>query len=286
MMQKEQTGKLKGGMMFPFYSIYNLMVDNDYKPEEEAKPWMYRLWEWADVNEIPCDDLPRNKSALLALTELILCEEADLCPYSLSDIPPEIGELTHLTVLSLGICGDNGSPLPESLGKLTSLRELYIDNCGPEEITLPESIGNLKQLERLNLSGSITPASITPLLQNRGLRWLHITHNPRLQTLSLTPDASATIKEVQLIGNNNLLLTPEQLKWALTLRDDEEGYEKCYCFTKPDGTAGEHTTDYGQKFQYYCITSSPDSDYRNPPADFPNRRQLEEIEKWWRKYES
>ncbi len=89
-----------------------------------------------------------------------------------------------------------------------------------------------------------------------------------------------------MIGNNNLLLTPEQLKWALTLRDDEEGYEKCYCFTKPDGTAREYTTDYGQKFQYYCITSSSTSDNPSPLADFPTGERLEEIEKWWRKHES
>ncbi len=95
-----------------------------------------------------------------------------------------------------------------------------------------------------------------------------------------------SIKELQLIGNNNLILTASQLKWALTLRDDEEGYEKSYCFMKSDGTVGEYTTDYGQKFQYYCITSSPGSDYPNPLADFPTGERLEEIEKWWRKYES
>jgi Leucine-rich repeat (LRR) protein len=242
---------------------------------------MHRLWEWADASEVPHNDLPRNKRALLASTKLALNDDPYHYPYPVNDIPREIGEMIHLTDLSFSIDAITRISLPEELSRLTGLKELHIDNYGEEEITLPKSIGNLRQLERLSLEGNINRDSIAPLLQNRGLRWLRITHNPHLQILPLTPNASRTIKEMQLISNHNLLLTPAQLQWAVGLRDDQKGYERIYCFRKPDGTAGEHSCVYGQKFQYYCVTPSHTADSRIPPPVFPTEEQMGEIGRLW-----
>ena len=82
---------------------------------------------------------------LKELTELCLNEVA------LSEIPSEIGELTKLEYLDLGV-NERITKLPESFGNLTNLKHLSLDCCSLQ--SLPESFVNLTQLEELELGPS------------------------------------------------------------------------------------------------------------------------------------
>ena len=82
---------------------------------------------------------------LKELTELCLNEVA------LSEIPSEIGELTKLEYLDLGV-NERITKLPESFGNLTNLKHLSLDCCSLQ--SLPESFVNLTQLEKLELGPS------------------------------------------------------------------------------------------------------------------------------------
>ena len=82
---------------------------------------------------------------LKELTELCLNEVA------LSEIPSEIGELTKLEYLDLGV-NERITKLPESFGNLTNLKHLSLICCSLQ--SLPESFVNLTQLEKLELGPS------------------------------------------------------------------------------------------------------------------------------------
>ena len=82
-----------------------------------------------------------------------------------SPIPPEIGNLTQLTVLDLS-SNRLFYPIPPELGKLTKLKVLDLSS---NRLTgeVPEELGNLLELEYLDLSknqldGEL-PVSITKL---------------------------------------------------------------------------------------------------------------------------
>ena len=82
-------------------------------------------------------------------------EKLDLCDSFLADdkdklteIPPEVFELTHLKTLKLSY--NRISELPESLGNLTNLVKLDLSENHLSE--MPESLGNLTSLTELDLS--------------------------------------------------------------------------------------------------------------------------------------
>ena len=110
-------------------------------PVDES--WIKRIWEWADKFEISEDDIPRNRSSLLALTEIVIDN------FDLSELARGIGQLTNLT--HLGIMWNNElTELPDSIGQLTNLTELDIHH---NELTkLPDSIGQLANLTELHIS--------------------------------------------------------------------------------------------------------------------------------------
>jgi internalin A len=77
---------------------------------------MNELIEWADINNISEDQMPRDKERLLALTKL------DLINNQLTTFPDSLGQLTALTELDLS---DNPlTDLPESIKQLTKLEVL------------------------------------------------------------------------------------------------------------------------------------------------------------------
>lgn len=81
-------------------------------------------------------------------------------------IPPEIGNLTHLTHLDLELNRLTG-PIPAELGSLSSLEDLYLDNnnlTGP----IPTELGNLARLQRVNLSFNRLTGPIPAELGNLG----------------------------------------------------------------------------------------------------------------------
>ena len=106
--------------------------------------WLDELIAWADENNISEEQLPRDKKAILEMTEL------GLYAIALTEIPESIGKLTNLTKLYLS--HNQLTKIPESIGKLTNLTWLLLqDNQFTE---LPESIGNLTNLTALYLGGN------------------------------------------------------------------------------------------------------------------------------------
>ncbi|MDY0134077.1 MAG: hypothetical protein RBS14_00095 [Atribacterota bacterium] len=59
---------------------------------QEDESWMERLWEWADKHDIWDMSLPRTKIPLTQLTELSIGDK------QMTTLPPEIGQLTQLTM--------------------------------------------------------------------------------------------------------------------------------------------------------------------------------------------
>lgn len=238
--------------------------------------WIQKIWDWADANNISKEVLPRDEYELLCLECLDLGADDVECEY-LHEIPEELGKLTNLTTLSFSIDGDKCNVLPESIGNLTNLTELLI-NTYDTEVQLPKSIVNLTKLRLISLTGNIPISSIELLLQNcEYLERLFIDNNQMLKTLPQNICHCVSIWELGLINNKNLLLTPQQLNWAVKLRDEEEGWEKVYTTCLPDGTSLSYTTNYGQKFRYYSYTPFDLSEKR-PESNFPSKEELLEVE--------
>ena len=109
--------------------------------------WIYRLYAWADKNDIgdliwieslgEYVGLPRSKNKLLNLTTLNLDQN------QLTELPPEIGQLTSLTKLHLSF--NQLTELPPEIGQLTNLTRLHLAKNQFTE--LPEEILNLPSLD-------------------------------------------------------------------------------------------------------------------------------------------
>lgn len=166
-------------------------------------------------------------------------KELNLSRRDLSELPPEIGQLTKLTFLDLG--ANQLTALPESIGKLTNLTSLNLSrnklNTLPESIgklinlttlylshnqltALPESIGNLKHLTSLDLSNNrlkTLPESIGKLtnLTSLDLSCNQLTAFPE-SICQLTNLTSLNIDRNPLLGQ----IPPEVVKrGGLAVRD-------------------------------------------------------------------
>ena len=99
-------------------------------------------------------DISRNNIGVLPginlFSNLSILEKLDISDNQLRDLPPEIGLVTSLLILSLS--GNALSTLPDSLCNLKSLRRLTVNSN--RLVKLPERIGDLKRLELLNLSSN------------------------------------------------------------------------------------------------------------------------------------
>jgi Leucine-rich repeat (LRR) protein len=96
-----------------------------------------------------------------------------LAGIGMTELPPEIGELTHLETLWLN--HNDLTELPPEIGNLVNLQSLYISNNQLER--LPAEIGNLTNLHNLDLSYNKLyrlPWQIGNLLL---LDELHLQHN-------------------------------------------------------------------------------------------------------------
>lgn len=144
---------------------------------------------------------PEAKAAYeRALKEIEICRRkggqgTDLyfVGFGLTELPPEIGQLSSLTGLDL--FSNNLTSLPPEIGQLSSLTKLRLFNN--QLTSLPPEIGQLAALTTLDLSNN-NLASLPPEIgQLAALRWLNLNKN---QLISLPPE----IGKLKRLENLNL----------------------------------------------------------------------------------
>ena len=89
----------------------------------------------------------------------------DLAGLEIDELPPEIGKLTNLKTLVLGLWdekrgsrGNNLKTLPDEIGQLTELRSLFLGHN--QFVELPEVISELRKLRSLYLSHNVGEQSV------------------------------------------------------------------------------------------------------------------------------
>ena len=117
-------------------------------------------------------DIPPELGNLTHLKELWLGDDNNIT----GEIPLELSRLTRLEVLDLGYSEVSGA-IPGWLGNLTRLRLLYLDG---NQFTggIPAELGNLTHLEVLTLHDNELTGAIPPELGNLdNLQWLTFAGN-------------------------------------------------------------------------------------------------------------
>ncbi|MBD2459869.1 leucine-rich repeat domain-containing protein [Oscillatoria sp. FACHB-1407] len=149
----------------------------------------------------------------------------DLSGMNLTELPPEIGKLTHLKTLILGRQGyDEGSrsekltnnltTLPPEIGNLTQLERLKIwNNC---LIKLPPEIGQLQNLKWLDLSENRLKALPPEIGELKKLGLLNLSNN-QLNQLPVEIAQLQNLRSLNL-GDNQLTELPPQFSQLVNLR--------------------------------------------------------------------
>jgi len=92
------------------------------------------------------------------------------------NIPPEIGDLTNLIYLDMGVSQLSGN-IPPEIGNLANLTHLVLSNAQLSG-SIPPEIGNLTNLRHLNLSNNQLSGSIPPEIGNlANLTHLYLGYN-------------------------------------------------------------------------------------------------------------
>ncbi|NCR77025.1 MAG: GTP-binding protein [Microcystis aeruginosa K13-06] len=139
-------------------------------------------------------------------------EKLDLSNKNLTEIPPEIPQLTSL--LKLNLINNQISEIPEALAQLTSLQEL---NLSINRIRgIPEALAQLTSLQRLYLGNnqiSEIPEALTHLTS---LQLLNLSNNQ----IREIPEALAHLTSLQLLdlSNNQIREIPEALAHLTSLQ--------------------------------------------------------------------
>ncbi|CAN1755053.1 Leucine-rich repeat receptor protein kinase EMS1 [Linum perenne] len=125
----------------------------------------------------------------------------ELTSASLSgEIPPQLGELTHLRTLKLGLNSLTGN-LPPEIGNLTSLVTLDLSGNGLEG-GLPSSIGNLSFLSSLDLHGNSLSGTIPVEMRNLlQLEYLDLSGNRLFGEIPESLCILSSLNHLNLSGN-------------------------------------------------------------------------------------
>ena len=209
--------------------IVTCVTTKQLEMEFDIEPWVQKLWDWADVNKIPKEILPRRQDELMKLEELdfrLDDPEYDFCSES---IPKELGNMTNLTHLSIASYVKNKNDIPEEIGLLHNLESLSlylytIKDLAEKNLVLefPESVSNLTKITELYLCGDISVSSIELFFKkNTNLYRLDIENNDTIETLPKSICPSKTLSTLNLKGNNNLLLSQEQFAWGCKMKKNE-----------------------------------------------------------------
>ncbi|CAK8710821.1 hypothetical protein GKODMF_02145 [Candidatus Electrothrix gigas] len=122
----------------------------------------------------------------------------------LTELPPEVGQLTNLTWLELQ--GNRLTSLPQEIGQLTNLQQLNLR--GNRLVTLPPNIGQLENLTILYLSHNRL-ASLPPKIgQLTNLKRLNLTDN-QLTHLPSEISKLTNLTRLELRDNQLTILPPE-----------------------------------------------------------------------------
>ena len=138
--------------------------------------------------------------------------ELDLSGRNLTEIPPEIPQLTSLQYLYLR--NNQISEIPEALAHLTSLRFLYLGHNQISEI--PEALAHLTSLRFLLLSDNQIREIPEVLAQLTSLQSLDLGHNQ----IREIPEALAHLTSLQYLdlGHNQIREIPEALAHLTSLQ--------------------------------------------------------------------
>jgi len=136
----------------------------------------------------------------------------DLSGRNLTEIPPEIAQLTSLQYLDLS---DNQiSEIPEALTHLTSLQVLLLSNNQIREI--PEALAQLTSLQYLYLYNNQIREIPEALAQLTSLQYLYLSNNQ----IREIPEALAQLTSLQslYLNNNQIREIPEALAHLVNLK--------------------------------------------------------------------
>ena len=130
------------------------------------------------------------------------------------ELPPELGNLTELRILSLGGTGLSGE-IPRELGILTNLVELWL--WGNElSGEIPPELGNLTNLESLALSLNNLSGEIPPELGSLNkLQWLDLSRNQLKGEIPVELGSLSNLVELYLFENQLGGCIPSSLQTQL-----------------------------------------------------------------------
>jgi internalin A len=140
-------------------------------------------------------------------------KELDLAGYDLTELPPEIGQLTQLETLMLGkfdprrgYVGNQLTALPPEIGQLSNLQSLYLRSN--QLSALPPEIGQLSNLQTLDLSENQLSALPPEIVQLSNLQSLYLRSN---QLSALPPEIVqlSNLQSLDLRSNQLSALPPE-----------------------------------------------------------------------------
>ena len=142
-------------------------------------------------------------------------------------IPPELGNLAALQVLSMGYDNYLSGQIPSELGNLTNLKVLWFSCLGNLNGKIPPELGNLSKLEELGLDNNSLDGEIPPELGNLiNLRQLTLSWNQLSGEIPVELGNLINLVCLNLIGGDNNLSgeIPPALR-GLPTYEEYMGYE-------------------------------------------------------------